>query len=30
MIVVPTDTPGYNILRDVPVMGMHGGQCEVA
>jgi alkylation response protein AidB-like acyl-CoA dehydrogenase len=30
MIVVPTDTPGYNILRDVPVMGMHGGHCEVA
>jgi acyl-CoA dehydrogenase len=30
MIVVPTDTPGYTIVRDVPVMGMHGGHCEVA
>ena len=30
MIVVPTDTPGYNILREVPVMGMNGGHCEVA
>lgn len=29
MIVVPTDTPGYNILREVPVMGMLGGHCEV-
>jgi alkylation response protein AidB-like acyl-CoA dehydrogenase len=29
MIVVPTDTPGYNIVRDVPVMGMLGGHCEV-
>ena len=29
MIVVPTDTPGYNIVRDVPVMGMYGGHCEV-
>jgi alkylation response protein AidB-like acyl-CoA dehydrogenase len=29
MIVVPTDTPGYNIIRDVPVMGMLGGHCEV-
>jgi len=30
MIVVPTDTPGYTIVRDVPVMGMHCGHCEVA
>jgi alkylation response protein AidB-like acyl-CoA dehydrogenase len=30
MIVVPTDTPGYRILRDVRVMGFHGGHCEVA
>ena len=22
MIIVPTDTPGYNIVREVPVMGM--------
>ena len=29
MIVVPTDTPGYNILRDVKVMGHLGGHCEV-
>jgi alkylation response protein AidB-like acyl-CoA dehydrogenase len=29
MIVVPTDTPGYNILRDVRVMGRYGGHCEV-
>ena len=30
MIVVPTSTPGYNIIREVPVMGMMGGHCEVA
>jgi acyl-CoA dehydrogenase len=30
MIVVPTDTPGYNIVRETPVMGMMGGHCEVA
>ena len=29
MIVVPTDAPGYNILRDVKVMGQFGGHCEV-
>ena len=29
MIIVPTDTPGYNILRDVRVMGRYGGHCEV-
>jgi alkylation response protein AidB-like acyl-CoA dehydrogenase len=29
MIIVPTDTPGYNILRDVRVMGQYGGHCEV-
>src|SRR2546423_3488782 len=29
MIIVPTDTPGYNIVRDVPVMGHLGGHCEV-
>ena len=29
MIVVPTDTPGYNIVRDVKVMGHQGGHCEV-
>jgi alkylation response protein AidB-like acyl-CoA dehydrogenase len=30
MIIVPTDTPGYRILRDVRVMGQFGGHCEVA
>ena len=30
MIVVPTSTPGYNIVRETPVMGMYGGHCEVA
>jgi len=30
MIIVPTDTPGYNIIRETPVMGIHGGHCEVA
>jgi acyl-CoA dehydrogenase len=30
MIVVPTDTPGYDIVRDVKVMGHYGGHCEVA
>jgi alkylation response protein AidB-like acyl-CoA dehydrogenase len=29
MIVVPTDTPGYNILRDVKVMGQADGHYEV-
>ena len=29
MIVVPTDTPGYNILRDVKVMGAADGHYEV-
>ncbi len=29
MIIVPTDTPGYNIVRETPVMGMLGGHCEV-
>ena len=30
MIVVPTDTPGYEIVRETPVLGMQGGHCEVA
>jgi acyl-CoA dehydrogenase len=30
MIVVPTNTPGYDIVRDVRVMGFYGGHCEVA
>lgn len=29
MIVVPTDAPGYKIVRETPVMGMKGGHCEV-
>ncbi len=29
MIVVPTDTPGYHIVREARVMGMSGGHCEV-
>lgn len=29
MIVVPTETPGYNILRDVKVMGQADGHYEV-
>ena len=29
MLVVPTDTPGYNILRDVKVMGQADGHYEV-
>lgn len=29
MIVVPTDTPGYNIVRETPVLGILGGHCEV-
>lgn len=29
MIVVPTDTPGYTMVRETPVMGMHGSHCEL-
>lgn len=31
MIIVPTDTPGYQFIRDVPVMGSGtvGGHCEL-
>jgi acyl-CoA dehydrogenase len=30
MIIVPTDTPGYEIVRVVPTMGhQHGGHCEI-
>lgn len=29
MIIVPTDTPGYEIVRETPVLGMSGGHCEV-
>jgi acyl-CoA dehydrogenase len=30
MILVPTGTPGYRIVRDTPVLGIDGGHCEVA
>ncbi|HXJ35939.1 MAG TPA: acyl-CoA dehydrogenase family protein [Candidatus Eisenbacteria bacterium] len=30
MIIVPTGTPGYEIVRETPVLGMLGGHCEVA
>jgi alkylation response protein AidB-like acyl-CoA dehydrogenase len=30
MIVVPTDTPGYTIERETPVLGIRGGHCEVS
>jgi acyl-CoA dehydrogenase len=29
MIIVPTDTPGYDILRETPVLGIEGGHYEV-
>ena len=31
MIIVPTDTPGFQIVRSVPVMGSGGvgGHCEI-
>jgi alkylation response protein AidB-like acyl-CoA dehydrogenase len=31
MFIVPTDTPGYELVREVPVMGdqMEGGHCEL-
>lgn len=29
MILVPTDTPGYTIVRETPVLGIHGGHYEV-
>jgi acyl-CoA dehydrogenase len=30
MIVVPTDAPGYRLVRETPVLGSLGGHCEVA
>ncbi|MFQ5699850.1 MAG: acyl-CoA dehydrogenase family protein, partial [Myxococcota bacterium] len=30
MIVVPTDTPGYQIVREPKVMGHRGGHCELS
>src|SRR5256714_14435890 len=31
MILVPTDTPGFNLIRPIPVMGHDGGpgHCEI-
>lgn len=29
MIIVPTDAPGYEIVRETPVLGIRGGHCEV-
>ncbi|MBA3281667.1 MAG: acyl-CoA dehydrogenase family protein [Acidimicrobiia bacterium] len=29
MIIVPTDTPGYTIVRETPLLGIKGGHCEV-
>jgi acyl-CoA dehydrogenase len=29
MIIVPTDTPGYTIVRETPVLGIRGGHMEV-
>ena len=29
MIIVPTDTPGYEIVRETPVLGIRGGHCEL-
>ena len=29
MILIPTDTPGDEIVRETPVLGMSGGHCEV-
>ncbi|KAA9152676.1 acyl-CoA dehydrogenase [Amycolatopsis acidicola] len=30
MIIVPTDTPGYRIVRETPVLGIDGGHYEVS
>jgi acyl-CoA dehydrogenase len=29
MIVVPTEAPGYRLIRETPVLGILGGHCEV-
>ena len=29
MIIVPTDNPGYKIVRETPVLGINGGHYEV-
>lgn len=30
LLVVPTGAPGYRVLRELPVLGACGGQCEIA
>lgn len=30
LLVVPTDAPGYRVVRELPVLGVCGGQCEIA
>jgi acyl-CoA dehydrogenase len=29
LIIVPTNTPGYRIVRETPVLGIHGGHYEL-
>jgi alkylation response protein AidB-like acyl-CoA dehydrogenase len=29
LIIVPTDAPGYRIVRETPVLGIHGGHYEL-
>lgn len=29
LVVVPTNAEGFEIVRELPVLGMHGGHCEV-
>jgi alkylation response protein AidB-like acyl-CoA dehydrogenase len=30
LIIIPTNNPGYRIIRDTPVLGLHGGHWEIA
>lgn len=30
LLIVPTDAPGYRVVRELPVLGALGGQCEIA
>src|SRR3546814_20597248 len=29
LIIVPPDAPGYRIVRELPVLGIHGGHYEI-
>ncbi|MDZ4731114.1 MAG: acyl-CoA dehydrogenase family protein [Xanthomonadales bacterium] len=29
LIIIPTNNPGYRIIRDTPVLGLHGGHWEI-